>query len=129
MADVNRGNRPLSPHLSVYRMAITMFVSITTRITGVGLALGALLIVWWVMAAATGPEYFATVNGYMTSWPALVVWIGTLWALWFHTLSGLRHFWMDFGNGYDLPTVNATGWAVVIGSLVLALLSILVLMI
>ena len=128
MADVNRGNRPLSPHLSVYRMAITMFVSIANRITGVGLALGAVMIVWWLMAAASGPDYFETVNGYMTSWLAILIWLGSLWALWFHFLGGVRHLWMDFGKGYDIPTINATGWGVVVGSLVLALISIVVLM-
>lgn len=129
MADVNRGNRPLSPHLSVYRMAITMFVSIANRITGVGLALGALMLVWWLMAAASGPDYFETVNGYMTSWLAILIWIGSLWALWFHFLGGIRHLWMDFGKGYDIPTINATAWGVTVGSLILALISIVVLMI
>lgn len=124
MADVNRGNRPLSPHLTVYRMAITMFVSIANRITGVGLALGAIMVVWWLMAAASGPDYYETVNGYMTSWLAILIWIGSLWALWFHFLGGLRHLWMDFGKGYDLPTVNTTAWGVTVGSLVLALISI-----
>lgn len=124
MADVNRGNRPLSPHLTVYRMAITMFVSIANRITGVGLALGAVMIVWWLMAAASGPDYFETVNGYMTGWFALLIWFGSIWALWFHFLGGVRHLWMDFGKGYDLPTVNATAWGVVVGSLGLALISI-----
>ena len=127
MADVNRGNRPLSPHLSVYRMAITMFVSIANRVTGAGLMLAALMVVWWLMAAASGPDYFATVNGYMTSWLALLIWFGSIWALWFHFLGGLRHIWMDFGHGYDLPTVNATGWGVVVGSLILAVITILVL--
>ena len=125
MADVNRGNRPLSPHLSIYRMAITMFVSIANRITGVGLALSAFMLVWWLLAAATSPDYFATVTGYLTSWPALIVWIGSLWALWFHFLGGLRHIFMDFGAGYELKTVNATGWAVVIGSFVLTALTLI----
>lgn len=128
MADVNRGNRPLSPHLTVYRMMITMFVSIANRITGVGLSLAAMMVVWWLAAAASGPDYYATVNGYMTSWLAILIWAGSLWALWFHFLGGLRHLWMDFGQGYDLPTANATAWGVVIGSAVLALISIWLLM-
>ncbi|MEM7441300.1 MAG: succinate dehydrogenase, cytochrome b556 subunit [Pseudomonadota bacterium] len=124
MADVNRGSRPLSPHLSVYRMAITMLVSILNRITGVGLAVPAVMVVVWLTAAASGPDAFAVVNGMMTHWLAILIWIGSIWALWFHFLGGLRHIWMDFGHGYELKTVNATGWAVVIGSFVLAVLTV-----
>ncbi len=125
MADVNRGNRPLSPHLSIYRMAITMLVSILNRITGAGMVLAGVMIVWWLMAAASGPEYFATVSGYMTSWFGILILVGSLWALWFHFLGGIRHLVMDFGIGYDLKTVNMSGWAVVIGSGVLTLLSLI----
>lgn len=125
MADVNRGNRPLSPHLSIYRMAITMLVSIMNRITGAGIALAAILIVWWLMAAASGAEYFASVDGFLTSWFGLLILVGSLWALWFHFLGGLRHLFMDFGLGYEIKTVNMTGWIVVIGSFVLTLISLI----
>lgn len=125
MADVNRGNRPLSPHLSIYRMAITMLVSILNRITGAGMALAAILIVWWLMAAASGAEYFASVDGFLTSWFGLLILVGSLWALWFHFLGGLRHLFMDFGLGYEIKTVNMTGWIVVIGSFVLTLISLI----
>ena len=125
MADVNRGNRPLSPHISIYRMSITMLVSIMNRITGAGMALAAILIVWWLMAAASGADYYATVNGYLTSWLGLLILVGSLWALWFHFLGGLRHLFMDFGIGYELKTVNMTGWIVLIGSFVLTALSLI----
>lgn len=125
MADVNRGNRPLSPHLSIYRVTITMFVSIMNRIAGAGMVLAAVLIVWWLMAAASGPTYFDTVNGYLTSWLGLLILVGSLWALWFHFLGGLRHLVMDFGIGYELKTVNMTGWVVLIGSFVLTLISLI----
>ncbi len=125
MADVNRGNRPLSPHISIYRMSITMLVSIMNRITGAGMALAAILIVWWLMAAASGADYYATVNGYLTSWLGLLILVGSLWALWFHFLGGLRHLIMDFGIGYELKTVNLTGWIVLIGSFVLTALSLI----
>ena len=68
MADVNRGNRPLSPHLSIYRPQLTSITSILTRITGNALIVSALMIVWWFLAAATGEEYFAFANGFVTSW-------------------------------------------------------------
>ena len=72
MADVNRGNRPLSPHLSVYRPQITMVTSITHRITGIGLAVSAVLIVWWFLAASTGPEYFAVADAVLTRWSPIL---------------------------------------------------------
>ena len=68
MADLNRGNRPLSPHLQIYRPQLTSVLSIFHRMTGVGLTLGVVLLVWWLIAAATSPEYFAVVDGLLTSW-------------------------------------------------------------
>ena len=82
MADVNRGNRPLSPHLSVYRPQWTSVLSICHRITGVGLTLGAGLVVWWLLAAATGEDYFEFVDGILTSWLGHLVLLGlTFWVL------------------------------------------------
>ncbi|MCP5085634.1 MAG: succinate dehydrogenase, cytochrome b556 subunit [Rhodobacteraceae bacterium] len=127
MADVNRGNRPLSPHLDIYRREINMMTSILNRITGVGMGLAAFLIVWWLLAASSGPEYFSFVDGLLTSWIGLLILAGSLWALWFHFLGGLRHLWMDFGYGYEIDMVNKSGWVMVIGSLVLTVLSLLVL--
>jgi len=95
MADVNRGNRPLSPHLSVYRPQMTSVSSILTRITGTGLLLGALLVVWWFLAAATSPEYFATVDGVITSFIGDIIMALSAWALWYHALEGVRHLSWD----------------------------------
>ena len=81
MADVNRGNRPLSPHLTIYRPQLTSITSILTRITGNALLLGAILMVWWFLAAATSAEYFATVDGLVTSLLGDVVMFLSLWAL------------------------------------------------
>ncbi len=122
MADVNRGNRPLSPHLQIYRPQISSVLSILHRMTGVGMALGAVLVVWWLLAAATGPEYFAIVDGLLTSWVGLLVLLGVTWALAYHLLNGIRHLFWDMGYGYELETVDKTGWAVVIGSAVLTVL-------
>lgn len=127
MADVNRGNRPLSPHLSIYRNQINMVTSILNRITGVAMALAGVMLVWWFLAAASGPEYYDAVNGWMTGWFALLIWFGSIWALWFHFLGGIRHLIMDFGYGYELNTVNWSGWAIVVGSAVLALITIIAL--
>lgn len=122
MADVNRGNRPLSPHLTIYRPQITSVLSILHRVTGVALSLGALLTVWWFLAAATGPEYFAVVDGLVTSFIGDLVMLGSLWALSYHFCNGIRHLYWDTGRGFELETVRKTGIAAVAGSVVLTLL-------
>ena len=124
MADVNRGNRPLSPHISVYRLQINMVTSILNRITGVAMTLAAVLIVWWLLAAATSESYFEFVDGLLTSWLGLLIMFGSLWALWFHFLGGIRHLIMDFGFGYETKAVDFWGWAIVVLSLVLTAASI-----
>ncbi len=122
MADVNRGNRPLSPHLSVYRPQWTSVLSICHRITGVGMTLGAGLVVWWLLAAATGEDYFEFVDGILTSWLGHLVLLGLTWALAFHFLNGIRHLWWDTGRGYDLDKVELSGKIVVAGSLILTVI-------
>lgn len=122
MADVNRGNRPLSPHLSVYRPQLGSITSIFARITGVALLGAAILVVWWFLAAAAGPDYFAFVNGLMTSLFGDLVMLAALWAVCYHFSSGLRHLVWDTGRGLDLPTADKMGWAVVFGSFILTAL-------
>jgi len=126
MADVNRGNRPLSPHMTIYRPQITSVLSILHRITGVGLTLGVVLVVWWLVAGAVSADYFATVDGLMTSWLGLLVMVASLWALWFHALNGVRHLWWDTGRGFELDAVSRSGWVVVGGSLLLTVLTVAV---
>lgn len=127
MADVNRGNRPLSPHLQVYRPQLTSITSILTRITGNALIIGALLVVWWFIAAAKGPEYFALANGVITSWFGDLVMLGSVWALWYHSLAGIRHLIWDSGRGLEIETAEKLGWAVIIGSFLLTALTVVVL--
>ena len=123
MADVNRGNRPLSPHLQVYRPQLTAITSILTRITGNALIVGAVLIVWWLLAAATSPAYFAFADGVLTSWFGDLVMFGSLWAVWYHFLAGLRHLYFDSGRGLDIPTAEKLGWGVIGGSVVLTIVT------
>lgn len=128
MADVNRGDRPLSPHLTVYRMELTgMVTSILTRITGNALIVAALLIVWWLAAAAVGPDAFALADGVMRSWFGKLVMLGSIWALWYHFLAGLRHLYWDSGRGFELATADRMAWGVYIGSVVLTVITVVIL--
>ncbi|MCR9124583.1 MAG: succinate dehydrogenase, cytochrome b556 subunit [Rhodobacteraceae bacterium] len=126
MADVNRGNRPLSPHLTIYRPQLTSMTSIVTRITGNALLISALLVVWWFLAAATSPAYFATADAVLTSWFGDLVMTLSLWGLWYHTLAGVRHLIWDNAVGLDLDTAYKLGYAVIGGSVLLTLLTIAV---
>ncbi|MCB1361730.1 MAG: succinate dehydrogenase, cytochrome b556 subunit [Rhodobacter sp.] len=125
MADVNRGNRPLSPHLQIYRLPLVAKISIMTRITGVGMMAGGILVVWWFVAGAYSPDYFAVADALLTSWFGLLVLVGSLWALWFHFANGIRHFFFDLGKGFDLPTVARSNWYVIGASVVLTGLTLL----
>ncbi len=127
MADVNRGHRPLSPHLSIYRPQYTSVTSILTRITGNALIAGALLVVWWLLAAATGETHFNLANGVLTSWFGDLVMLGSLWALWYHFLAGLRHLYWESGRGFELDQAERLAWIVVVGSVVLTVLTVIVL--
>jgi len=122
MSDVNRGDRPLSPHLTIYRPQITSALSIFHRLTGVALTLGMALAVWWLLAAATSPEYFAMVDGLLTSWFGLLILLCSTWALAYHLLNGARHLIWDMGYGLDLKDVTRSGYAVLAGSGALTLL-------
>jgi succinate dehydrogenase / fumarate reductase cytochrome b subunit len=128
MADVNRGNRPLSPFMlgKYYRFQLTSVTSILTRITGNALILGTLLVVWWLLAAATGPDYFAVANAVITSWFGDIVLLGSVWALWYHALAGLRHLYWDSGRGLDIPTAERLGIGVIAGSVLLTIVTALI---
>ncbi|MBL9049920.1 MAG: succinate dehydrogenase, cytochrome b556 subunit [Tabrizicola sp.] len=128
MADAKRAapiERPLSPHLQIYRWQVPMLTSILTRITGHALVAGVVLAVWWLLAAATSDAYFATANAVATSWFGDLVFTGSLWAVWYHYLAGLRHLYYDAGRGLDIPTAEKLGWACIIGSVVLTVITIL----
>lgn len=123
MADVNQGNRPLSPHLQIYKFHILMASSILIRITGNGLTLGIVLVLWWLLAAAAGPEAYAASMAWLTGWWfAYLVWFGLIWALCYHMLGGIRHIVWDEAVGLELETAEKLGWAIVFGSGVLAVL-------
>ena len=124
MADVNRGKRPLSPHLTIYRPQLTSITSILTRITGNALLLGALLLVWWLLAAAISAEAFAIADWAITSIWGKAIMLGSIWALWYHTLAGVRHLIWDNAVGLDLEVAYILSWFVVIGSAVMTVVTI-----
>ena len=126
MADIEPVERPLSPHLQIYRPQMTSISSILTRIAGNGLIVGVVLAVWWLLAAASGPEYFAFVNGIATGWFGDLVFTLSLLAVWYHYLAGLRHLYFDAGKGLEIETAEMLGWACIIGSVVLTIITIVV---
>ena len=119
MSERVKGNRPLSPHLTIYRPQMSSISSILVRMSGVSLSFGFVLIVWWLLAASTNIKYFESANSILSSWFGIVVLIGSVWALCYHSLGGIRHLIWDMGYGFDLKTADRMGWAVIIGSFVL----------
>lgn len=122
MASTTGGKRPLSPHLTIYRPQITSVMSIFHRATGCAMAVSMALIVWWLLAAATGPQYFAFVDGLLTSWIGVLVLLVSAVAFFYHLLNGIRHMWWDIGNGFEIAQVTASGVAVMCGAGALTLL-------
>lgn len=129
MADVNRGNRPLSPFMlgQYYRFQLTSVTSILTRITGAGLGIAALLVVWWLAAAAAGPESFAVADAVITSWFGKFIMLDAIWALWYHALAGVRHLIWDMGYMLRIDQAERLGWGVIGGSVLLTLITVAVL--
>jgi len=105
--------RPLSPHLQVYRWQLTSVLSILHRLAGIALSLGTILLVWWLGAAADGPDAYAGVQAFLGSWVGRVLLFGWSLALFYHLCNGLRHLWWDTGRGFELRTVYASGWTVI----------------
>lgn len=113
------GNRPLSPHLQVYRWQITMALSILHRLSGVGLCLGLLLLTWWLAAAAVGADYFNYVHAIMGSIIGRVILLGFTASLFFHLCNGIRHLVWDAGYGFEIGTTQKSGWLVLVATVVL----------
>jgi len=113
--------RPLSPHLQIYRPQLTSVLSITHRATGVALAVGTLLLAWWLIAAATGPEAYAEVQAVLASWIGRLLLIGWTIALFYHLCNGIRHLAWDVGWGFEIARGRLTGWIAIGASLLLTL--------
>lgn len=108
-----QADRPLSPHLQVYRPQITSVLSIFHRLAGVALAGGGILLVWWLAGLAIGPGYYAKVQGVLGSWLGQLLLLGFTGAFFYHLCNGVRHLFWDAGWGFGLPQVTRSGWLTV----------------
>lgn len=125
MADVNRGNRPLSPHVSIYGWPLNAMMSIFHRATGVAMLVSAALIVWWFLAASTSPAYFEMVDGLLTSWVGNAVMTLSVLGLWYHFANGIRHLFWDLGFGFADAEVTSSGYLALAVAAILTIATIL----
>lgn len=114
-------NRPLSPHLQVYKPQLTSVMSILHRATGIALAVGTLLLVWWLVAAATGESAFGDVQAFIGSFIGRILLFGWSFAIFYHLCNGLRHLFWDAGKGLELETAYTNGRIVIGAAIVLTL--------
>ena len=114
--------RPISPHLQVYKPQITSVLSIFHRITGVVLTFGLILLVAWIFTLSLGEEYFEYFVMFIKSWFGLLILFGFTFALNYHLCNGIRHLFWDAGYGYEIETVHKSGLAVLVVSFVLTIL-------
>ena len=115
-------NRPISPHLQVYKPQLTSVMSIFHRGTGVVLAIGSILVAYWLGAIAAGPDAYASANAILGSWFGKLVLFGWTWALFYHLCNGIRHLLWDSGVGLEIETTYLSGKIVLAASVVLTIL-------
>lgn len=118
---MNPNDRPLSPHLSIYRWPITMVSSILHRATGIAMAVGFVLFAVWLADAAAGPDDYAVFAGAMGSMLGRLLLLGWSWAFFYHLANGIRHLVWDAGYGFEKEQANASAWFVIAASVVLTL--------
>ena len=119
-------NRPLSPHLHVYRPQITSLLSITHRFTGIALAIGAIFFTYWLLSAAYGADTFALAQVLFRSWIGQLILWGFTFSLFYHLANGIRHLAWDAGWGYELDKLRISGWLVLLFSVSMTILTLLV---
>jgi succinate dehydrogenase / fumarate reductase cytochrome b subunit len=113
----------LSPHLQIYRLQLTSGLSILHRFTGIALSLGAVALVLWLLAAASGPEDFAAAQAWAGCWVGRLFLFGWSFAFFYHLANGIRHLAWDAGFGFSLKAAYASGWTVVAAAVGLTLLA------
>lgn len=115
-------NRPLSPHLQIYRPQLTSVLSITHRATGVALAVGTVVLLYWLQAAARGPEAYLAARALLGHGVVQLILAGWSWAFFYHLCNGIRHLFWDAGKGFEISSVYTSGYTVIGASLVLTAL-------
>ena len=120
---MEKSQRPLSPHLQIYRPQLTSVLSITHRASGIALVLGTLVLVYWLLAAASGAEAYSSAQQLLGSWLGRILMLGFSFALFFHLCNGIRHLFWDAGLGFELKTAYASGKAVVAVSVIMTVLA------
>ncbi len=115
--------QPLSPNIQIYRPQLTSVLSIANRITGVALSVYAIGLVIWLIAAAAGPEAYATAHVFIRSWVGRMLLFGCTFCFFLHLCGGIRHLAWDAGYGFDLRAIYASGWTVVTVSVALTVLT------
>lgn len=118
-------NRPLSPHLQIYRPQITSVLSITHRFTGIALVFGAILLFFWLTAASLGAEAYSFNKDILTSWIGKLVMFGVIFSVWFHLGNGIRHLAWDAGFGFKMRTVHISGIVVLTFSIIATTITII----
>ena len=116
-------DRPISPHLQIYRWQLTSVLSILHRAAGVVLSAGAVLLVWWLVAAASGPDAYDGFADFLGSWFGILLLFGWTLSLFYHLCNGIRHLVWDTGRGLDLKSTYVGGWLVVGGTVALTLIA------
>jgi succinate dehydrogenase / fumarate reductase cytochrome b subunit len=120
---MDSAERPLSPHLQIYRWQLTSVLSILHRAAGIALSVGAVLLVWWLVAAASGPAAYGRVAGFFGSWIGLVLLFGWTAALFYHLCNGIRHLVWDTGHALDLRSTYLGGWLVLAAAALLTVIA------
>lgn len=120
---MTQAERPLSPHLQIYKWPLTMAMSIGHRVTGVALAVGTIFLVWWLVAAASGPAAFASAQWFFGSWLGLLFLFGWCFCFFYHLCNGLRHLAWDAGYGYEIKSAYGASYVVLGASVVLTLVT------
>ncbi len=110
-------SRPLSPHLTIYRPQLTSMLSILHRITGAALAVGTVVLMGWLWAAAYNPECFTGIHTFLTGIIGRLLLIGWTFAFYFHFCNGIRHLFWDMGKGFEIHVAYRSGWLVIAASL------------
>lgn len=120
---MTKRDRPLSPHIQIYKMPFTAILSISHRITGVVMAAGTAVLAYWLIAAASGPDAFATAQSVLGSVPGRILLFGWSLALFYHLSNGVRHLFWDAGHGFEIRDAYRSGYATVAAALVLTVLA------